>query len=51
MTGVLCDFIIQTLLSRDITVGKGQQTRSFCYVDDLVDGLIKLQSQIFSLVT
>ena len=36
-------FIVQALLGRDITIyGDGQQTRSFCYVDDLVDGLIRL---------
>src|ERR1700692_1231488 len=38
---VVSNFIIQALLGRDITVyGDGRQTRSFCYVDDLVDGLI-----------
>jgi UDP-glucuronate decarboxylase len=40
---VVSNFIVQALLSRDITVfGEGLQTRSFCYVDDLVDGLIRL---------
>jgi UDP-glucuronate decarboxylase len=40
---VVSNFIVQALLSRDITVfGDGLQTRSFCYVDDLVDGLIRL---------
>lgn len=40
---VVSNFIIQALKSKDITVfGDGSQTRSFCYVDDLVDGLIKL---------
>jgi UDP-glucuronate decarboxylase len=40
---VVSNFIIQALLGRDITVyGDGQQTRSFCFVDDLVDGLIRL---------
>jgi UDP-glucuronate decarboxylase len=40
---VVSNFIIQALKSNDITVyGDGSQTRSFCYVDDLVDGLIKL---------
>jgi UDP-glucuronate decarboxylase len=40
---VVSNFIIQALLGRDITVyGDGQQTRSFCYVDDLVDGMIRL---------
>ena len=40
---VVSNFIIQALLGRDITIyGDGSQTRSFCYVDDLVDGLIRL---------
>jgi NAD dependent epimerase/dehydratase family len=40
---VVSNFIIQALLNEDITVyGEGNQTRSFCYVDDLVDGLIRL---------
>jgi UDP-glucuronate decarboxylase len=40
---VVSNFIIQALLGRDITVyGDGSQTRSFCYVDDLVDGLMRL---------
>ncbi len=40
---VVSNFIVQALLGRDITVyGEGLQTRSFCYVDDLVDGLIRL---------
>jgi UDP-glucuronate decarboxylase len=40
---VVSNFIIQALLGRDITVyGEGSQTRSFCYVDDLIDGLIHL---------
>jgi nucleoside-diphosphate-sugar epimerase len=44
MTGrVVSSFIVQALLGRDITVyGEGLQTRSFCYVDDLIDGLIRL---------
>ncbi|MGB9656583.1 MAG: UDP-glucuronic acid decarboxylase family protein, partial [Pseudolabrys sp.] len=42
---VVSNFIIQALLDRDLTVyGDGTQTRSFCYVDDLVDGLIKLMA-------
>src|SRR6202012_3020039 len=41
---VVSNFIVQALLGRDITVfGDGEQTRSFCYVDDLVDGLIRLR--------
>jgi UDP-glucuronate decarboxylase len=40
---VVSNFIIQALRGEDITVyGDGRQTRSFCYVDDLVDGLMKL---------
>ena len=40
---VVSNFIIQALRNHDITVyGDGSQTRSFCYVDDLVDGLIRL---------
>ena len=42
---VVSNFIVQALLGRDITIfGDGSQTRSFCYVDDLVDGLMKLMS-------
>jgi UDP-glucuronate decarboxylase len=40
---VVSTFIVQALQNRDITIfGDGQQTRSFCYVDDLVDGLVRL---------
>jgi UDP-glucuronate decarboxylase len=40
---VVSNFIVQALQNRDITVqGDGSQTRSFCYVDDLVDGLIRM---------
>jgi UDP-glucuronate decarboxylase len=40
---VVSNFIIQALQNQDITVyGDGSQTRSFCYVDDLVDGLIRM---------
>lgn len=42
---VVSNFIVQALKNQDITIyGQGQQTRSFCYVDDLVDGLMKLMS-------
>jgi UDP-glucuronate decarboxylase len=42
---VVSNFIVQALLGRDITVyGDGSQTRSFCYVDDLIDGLIRLMA-------
>jgi len=40
---VVSTFIVQALRNQDITLfGKGDQTRSFCYVDDLVDGLLRL---------
>ena len=40
---VVSNFIIQALLGREITIyGDGSQTRAFCYVDDLVDGLVRL---------
>lgn len=40
---VVSNFIVQALLGRDITIyGDGSQTRSFCYVDDLIDGFIRL---------
>src|SRR5436189_5654027 len=40
---VVSNFIVQALLGRDITIfGDGTQTRSFCYVDDLIDGLLRL---------
>jgi nucleoside-diphosphate-sugar epimerase len=39
----VCTFITQALEGRDITVfGDGSQTRSFCYVTDLIDGILKL---------
>ena len=40
---VVSNFIIQALRDKPITIfGDGQQTRSFCYVTDLIDGLVKL---------
>lgn len=40
---VVSNFIVQALSGQDITIyGDGSQTRSFCYVDDLIDGFIKL---------
>jgi UDP-glucuronate decarboxylase len=40
---VVSNFIVQALQNHDITLyGDGAQTRSFCYVDDMVDGLIRL---------
>ena len=42
---VVSNFIVQALRGDDITIyGDGTQTRSFCYVDDMVDGLIRLMS-------
>jgi UDP-glucuronate decarboxylase len=42
---VVSNFIVQALKGDDITIyGNGSQTRSFCYVSDLVDGLIKLMN-------
>jgi UDP-glucuronate decarboxylase len=39
---VISNFIVQALLGNDITIyGDGSQTRSFCYVDDLLDGMIR----------
>eukprot|EP01065_Artemidia_motanka_P038017 TRINITY_DN46903_c0_g1_i1.p1 TRINITY_DN46903_c0_g1~~TRINITY_DN46903_c0_g1_i1.p1 ORF type:complete len:357 (+),score=127.01 TRINITY_DN46903_c0_g1_i1:61-1131(+) len=43
---VVSNFIIQAIAGDDITIyGDGSQTRSFCYVDDLVEGLIRLMNQ------
>lgn len=40
---VVSNFIVQALQGQDITIyGDGQQTRSFCYVDDLIDGMVRL---------
>ena len=40
---VVSNFIMQALKNEDITIyGNGEQTRSFCYVDDLIDGLVRL---------
>jgi UDP-glucuronate decarboxylase len=40
---VVSNFIVQALQNKPITVyGEGQQTRSFCYVDDLVEGFIRM---------
>jgi len=42
---VVSNFIVQALKGQPLTVyGHGQQTRSFCYVDDLVDGLMKMMA-------
>jgi len=42
---VISNFIIQALCEKEITVyGDGKQTRSFCYVDDMIDGLILMMN-------
>jgi len=42
---VVSNFIMQALRNQDITVyGDGHQTRSFCYIDDLVNGMIKMMT-------
>jgi UDP-glucuronate decarboxylase len=42
---VVSNFIVQALKGESITIyGDGQQTRSFCYVDDLIDGFIRLMN-------
>ena len=42
---VVSNFIVQALRGQDLTMyGDGEQTRSFCYVDDLVDGLVRLMA-------
>jgi UDP-glucuronate decarboxylase len=43
---VVSNFIVQALRGEDITVyGDGSQTRSFCYVDDLIEGFLRLMNQ------
>lgn len=42
---VVSNFIVQALRGQDITIyGNGMQTRSFCYVDDLIEGMIRLMN-------
>ena len=42
---VVSNFIVQALKGQDITVyGDGSQTRSFCYVDDLIEGMVRLMN-------
>ena len=42
---VVSNFIVQALTGEDITIyGKGEQTRSFCYVDDLINGITKFMN-------
>lgn len=42
---VVSNFIVQAIQGNDITIyGSGSQTRSFCYVDDLIDGMVRLMN-------
>ena len=42
---VVSNFIVQALAGDDVTLyGNGEQTRSFCYVDDLIDGMLRMMS-------
>jgi len=46
---VVSNFIVQALENKPLTIyGKGTQTRSFCYVDDLVEGIYKLMNSDYS---
>lgn len=48
---VVSNFVVQALRGEDITIyGDGQQTRSFCYVSDLIDGFIRMMDKTESLV-
>lgn len=47
---VVSNFIVQALKGEDLTVyGKGNQTRSFCYIDDLVEGILKMAEADYQL--
>ncbi|MBR4825064.1 MAG: NAD-dependent epimerase/dehydratase family protein, partial [Spirochaetaceae bacterium] len=42
---VVSNFIVQALKGEDITIyGSGEQTRSFCYVDDLIEGFVRMMA-------
>ncbi len=44
---VVSNFIVQALKGENITIfGDGSQTRSFCYVDDLIDGMVKMMNSV-----
>jgi UDP-glucuronate decarboxylase len=44
---VISNFVVQALFGQPLTVhGNGSQTRSFCYVDDLIDGLVRLMEAV-----
>jgi UDP-glucuronate decarboxylase len=48
---VVSNFIVQALKGEDITIyGDGSQSRSFCYVSDLIDGFVRMMDQTDSLV-
>ena len=45
MAGWFRNFIVQALRGEDITIyGDGSQTRSFCYVDDLIEGFVRMMA-------
>ena len=42
---VVSNFIVQALRGEDITIfGEGSQTRSFCYVDDVIEGMLRMMN-------
>ena len=42
---MVSNFVVQALLAKPLTIfGDGSQTRSFCYVDDLIEGLVRLMN-------
>ena len=44
---VVSNFIVQALQGKDITIyGDGSQTRSFCYVDDLIDAMVRMMNSV-----
>jgi UDP-glucuronate decarboxylase len=48
---VVSNFIVQALQGQDLTIyGRGEQTRSFCYIDDLVDGMLKMMDSSANVV-
>lgn len=48
---VVSNFIVQALRGEDITIyGNGQQTRSFCYVDDLIEGFVRMMNSPVGLI-
>jgi UDP-glucuronate decarboxylase len=48
---VVSNFIVQAIRGEDLTIyGDGAQTRSFCYVDDLIDGMIRMMDASAELI-